>query len=202
MKTVRLYGNLAKRFGKEFKIDVKTPIEAVRALSVIIPGFKQYMAKNKDMYTLFTGYDDRVITQYHLPFSEKTLRIVPVVAGSGSVGRIILGVALIFVAPYLGAYASGLGLGAAGPLTSTGMFLMNAATNLGFAMILGGISQLLFSPPSQDSYEYAATENKPSFVFSGAINTTAQGNPVPVGYGQLRIGSQVISAGLEAQQVT
>jgi predicted phage tail protein len=43
-------------------------------------------------------------------------------------------------------------------------------------------------------------ENKPSYVFDGPINTAAQGNPVPVCYGRLIVGSQVISAGMVAEE--
>ena len=36
--------------------------------------------------------------------------------------------------------------------------------------------------------------------FNGPVNTVSQGNPVPVGYGRLKIGSAVISSGLERDQ--
>lgn len=39
-------------------------------------------------------------------------------------------------------------------------------------------------------------DNKPSYAFGGPVNTTAQGNPVPIGYGQREIGGAVISAGI------
>lgn len=39
MKTIKLYGELGRKFGKIFRFDVKTPREAVRALSAQIKGF-------------------------------------------------------------------------------------------------------------------------------------------------------------------
>jgi predicted phage tail protein len=33
-----------------------------------------------------------------------------------------------------------------------------------------------------------------SYLFNGPVNTTEQGNPVPVLYGRLIVGSQVVSA--------
>lgn len=36
LKTIKLYGILAKKFGKEFQLDVANTREAVRALSVQI----------------------------------------------------------------------------------------------------------------------------------------------------------------------
>tara|TARA_Y100000592_G_C5482423_1_gene326512 strand:+ start:20128 stop:20880 length:753 start_codon:yes stop_codon:yes gene_type:complete len=40
---------------------------------------------------------------------------------------------------------------------------------------------------------------KSSFLFQGASNTVAQGNFIPIGYGRLRIGSQVIHSSQEAK---
>jgi len=51
-----------------------------------------------------------------------------------------------------------------------------------------------------DSGESVA--NKPSYLFNGARNTMTQGNPVPVGFGELGVGSQVISAGIRSVQIT
>ncbi len=42
-KRIRLYGDMAKRFGREFRLDVATAAEAIRALCVIKPGFRQYL---------------------------------------------------------------------------------------------------------------------------------------------------------------
>lgn len=196
MKTIRLYGKLAKKFGKEFKLDVKTPSEAIKALTVVVDGFKEYMSDNRDFYTIYVGYEDKVVLDYHKPFSDsEVLRIIPVVTGAGSVGRIILGIALVFVAPYVGVFIGNtLGLTAAATLAAA-----SAIQAIGFSLILGGVSELLFGAPSAGDYEL--TENQPSYAFNGAINTTKQGNPVSIGYGKLRVGSQVISAGLQAQPV-
>jgi hypothetical protein len=42
-------------------------------------------------------------------------------------------------------------------------------------------------------------ENQPSYAFNGPLNTQAQGNPVPVLYGELIVGSAVLSAGITAK---
>ncbi|HCW6521558.1 TPA: tail assembly protein, partial [Acinetobacter baumannii] len=43
LKTIKLYGILGQKFGREFKLDVANTREAMRALSVQIVGFEQYM---------------------------------------------------------------------------------------------------------------------------------------------------------------
>jgi predicted phage tail protein len=42
MVTIRLLGEAGRRFGRQFKLAVKTPAEAVRALCAQIPGLRQY----------------------------------------------------------------------------------------------------------------------------------------------------------------
>ena len=77
------------------------------------------------------------------------------------------------------------------------MTFASIAMNLGLSMALGGISQMLAGNPATPGPANAVT-NLPSYAFNGAVNTAAQGNPVPICYGRLRVGSQVISTGLEA----
>ena len=63
----------------------------------------------------------------------------------------------------------------------------------------GGIIQMLVPvPKTGDPSE--RPENKPSTYFDGAVNTMAQGHPVPLGYGKLMVGSAVISAGLTVEE--
>lgn len=76
------------------------------------------------------------------------------------------------------------------------------ATSIGASLLLGGISQALTSTPSTSNQTVEAVSNRPSYAFDGAVNTAAQGNPVPVCYGQLIVGSQVISAGLSVEQIS
>ena len=46
MRTIRLYGALGEQFGRVWRLDVKSPAEAVRALCSQLPGFRQYLQKN------------------------------------------------------------------------------------------------------------------------------------------------------------
>ena len=43
LKTIKLYGVLAEKFGHQFMLDVSSTREAVRALSVLLPGFEKFM---------------------------------------------------------------------------------------------------------------------------------------------------------------
>ncbi|MFP4902656.1 tail assembly protein, partial [Paraburkholderia sp. BR14261] len=69
-----------------------------------------------------------------------------------------------------------------------------AVFSLGAALALSGIAQLL-SPRPQAQATPERADNEPSLAFDGAVNTMGQGGPVPLGYGRMRVGSQVISVG-------
>jgi predicted phage tail protein len=203
MKTIMLYGFLGKQFGKVHQYDVKNPAEAVRAMSATIKGFRTALIDGGSYRIVIGGQQDINLDDLAQPLSDReSIRIVPVVEGSGDVGKIILGAAIIYSSAGMAAPLFGAG-GIAGTGFLTTMTGASLGMQIGSSLILGGIAELLFSPPDTTSNETGnreAASNTPSFVFDGAVNTVAQGHPVPVCYGRLIVGSQVISAGLSVEQ--
>jgi predicted phage tail protein len=200
--TVLLYGHLAKAFGRRHRFDIRTPAEAIRALCANFPGFQKHLvAHNQTGYRIVTGEQDRDVKDLHDPAFANTIKIVPIVAGAGGdFGQIILGGALIaasFVPGLQGPmFIEGLG----GEMFGA-MSLASIAGNIGFSLVLGGLSNMLMSAPTPQQGASERPENKPSYAFDGAVNTTAQGNPVPICYGEMIVGSQVISTGLSTEQI-
>lgn len=188
MLVVYLYGHLAKAYGKRHELAVKSPAEAIRAFSANYKDFKQRVIDGGG-YRILAGKEDRA-DDINLPTS-KSIRIIPVIQGSGGLGKIVLGAALIAASFYLPGTTY---------LSTFSSFSFSAsaiASSVGFSLLLGGVSQLLFSPPSAKSGESERPDNKPSYNFNGAVNTTGQGNPVGLAYGRVGVGSQLISAGTE-----
>jgi predicted phage tail protein len=183
MKRVILYGELAKRFGKEHRFEIGSVSEAIRALRVNFKGFEEYLctAHHNGMgFKVIVGrHGIAEPSELHNPTGEsEDIRIVPAILGSGGVFRAIIGAVLIatsFLVPGLGTVFAG------------------ALLNVGAALVIGGIASLLTKPPETKRPE----ERKNSSVFSGPVNTTQQGVAVPVGYGRMVVGSVVISAGIE-----
>lgn len=194
MVTVLLYGHLAKQFGKRHLFDIVTPAEAVRALCANFKGFKQAIIQDgQAAYHVLAGKEDRADEKdLHLPVGKiHTVKIIPSVAGKGGLGKILLGAVLIGLSFYFP--------GVSGALSG---LLSSAASSIGFSLVLGGISTLLFAPPKPKNSSTERAENKPSYAFNGAVNTIGQGNPVPYFFGgPLRVGSQVISAGLSTENL-
>lgn len=204
MTVVLLYGELGRLFGKRWELAVTSPAEAIRALIANKPEIKKYLIKNNlPGYYVYRGREKIFQEQIPEPSGSQPIKIVPVVAGAGDskgLFGIILGIALIaFAAPALSFYAGTL---AVEGYASAGLFslLAQGASSIGFSLILGGISQILFKPP-KPSGPSERPENKPSFLFDRPVNTTAQGQAVPVGYGRIRTGSAVISAGIVTEEI-
>jgi predicted phage tail protein len=181
MMTVLLYGHLRRAFGKYHRFAVRSPAEAVRALRANFPGFeRQVLAHNEPGYHVLVGRESRDEKTLHHP-ADDVIRIVPVVAGAkrNGVFQTILGIVLIVVGTYFGMQ----------PLIAAGV-----------SMLLGGIVTML-SPQPKTKGPAEKPENLPSYGFDGATNTTAQGNPVPLAYGRIIVGSQVLSVGLSTDSI-
>lgn len=187
VRTIRLYGRLGAKFGRVHRMAVGSAAEAVRALGSQLRGFDAFLTQSKDMglgYAVFYGKHNLKQDDLQNPCGSDEIRIAPMYLGAKNAGvfNIILGVVLVVVGALITPYT--------GPLGA-------ALMNMGYAMIIGGIVQLLTPTPKGRSAE-DRPENKPSAVFSGAINTQAQGHPVQVLYGELIVGSAVLSAGIDA----
>jgi len=195
MLTVTLYGHLADKYGKTHQIEAKTPAEVIRAFCANFKDFKdQIIQDGQAFYKVLAGKENRSNAEGLHIGTSKTIKIVPVIGGKSGLGKIIVGAALITFAvmnPTYGAFAIG----------GFSSSVASIAFSVGFSLVLGGISSMLFAPPKVKINNGERPENLPSYAFTGAVNTSGQGNPVPVCYGRLRVGSQVISTGLSVAQL-
>jgi predicted phage tail protein len=185
-RTIRLYGKLGAQFGRIHRLAVDSTAEAVRALCVMLPGFQAELMTSKDRgiaYACFLGKTNIGKDELLLAGGIDDIRIAPVVVGakSGGVLQFIVGAVLVIV----GAFTSWSG--------------GTALISMGISMMAGGVVQML-SPQQAQSSAADKVENGASYNFNGPVNTTAQGNPVPLLYGRMIVGSAVISAGILAQE--
>ncbi|EAB9445670.1 tail assembly protein [Salmonella enterica subsp. diarizonae] len=185
MARICLYGDL-QRFGKRISLSIKTAAEGVYALAMQIPGFRQRM--NEGWYQIrIAGEDvsaDSLTARLHEPLpAGAVIHIVPRMEGakSGGVFQVVLGAVAVVAAFWTG----GASMAAWGAL-STGLFTAGAS------MMLGGVAQMLTPQPKAPSM-HSADNGKQNTYFSSLENMVAQGNPVPVLYGEMKIGSRVIS---------
>lgn len=191
MMTILLYGALGRQFGKIHRFAVRSPGEAIRALSVNFPGFRRALIDGGAYRVLRGGRAALGVDDLRAPQSAReSLRIVPVVQGARGLGQLILGAALFMAIGPVGEFMA-FEMEAGAAMTS---FITGGMKAIGVSLMLSGVSSMLFSPVKTQSTE--RPENQPSYAFDGPVNTSTQGNPVPVCYGRAVVGSQVISAGL------
>jgi predicted phage tail protein len=193
LREIRVYGRLAKFLGRRvFRAEVATAAEAVRFLLANFPQLEKHMADQH--YRVSVGGYDLEESELQDPAGQQQIKIVPVLAGAGTVGRIIAGVALVALS-FIPGFAAW-----AGP---TAYALI---TGIGASLVLGGVAQLLTPVPKIGPTPGATGANtdqdpRKSYSFSGIQQTSRQGVPVPVVYGETLVGSVVISAGVDTVQV-
>lgn len=199
LRTIRLYGKLGTKFGRIHRLAVESAAEAIRALCALRPGFERELMTSRDRgigYAVFLGKKNLKAEQLVDDVEDREIRIAPILqgAGFGGIFQIILGVVLVAVSLIsFGAATVGIAAAFEAIVTAGGVGLF--AFNMGVGLMMGGIMQLLAPQPKGISARNRP-QNEASYTFNGAVNTTAQGGPVPVGYGRMIVGSSVISAGI------
>jgi len=200
VRTIRLYGELGRLFGRTHRFVAGSMREVMRALGAQVQGFEAYMAKaaaSRQGFACLVGKrslsEDEIREEFPL---EGDIRIAPITQGNkrGGLFNIILGAALIAVATF----ATQGGIVAA--FSSSGW--AGTAAWMGATMVLGGVVQALSSPQSGIATS-DSPDNGASYNFNGPTNTEAQGNPAPIVYsdadGYAWCGSAVVSQGIYAE---
>ncbi|EJY6444888.1 tail assembly protein [Salmonella enterica] len=191
MARVCLYGDL-QRFGRRTDLSIKTAAEGVYALAMQIPGFRQRLSEGWYQVRI-AGQDtsaDNLTARLHEPLPPgAVIHIVPRMEGakSGGIFQVVLGAVAIAAAFWTG----GASMAAWGAL-STGLFTAGAS------MMLGGVAQMLTPQPKAPSM-HSADNGKQNTYFSSLDNMVAQGNPLPVAYGEVMTGSRRISQELSTR---
>ena len=181
MARVCLHGDL-QRFGRRFSLSIKTGAEAIYALAMQVPGFRQKM--NDGWYQIRIAGQDvdetSLSARLHEPLPDGAIiHIVPRMAGAKSGGffQTVLGAALVVASIWM----PGLSIVAS-----------NIMFPLGASMMLGGVAQMLV--PKVKTPGVKQTDNgKQNTYFSSLDNMVAQGNALPVLYGDMLVGSRTIS---------
>lgn len=181
MQTVLLSGSLAKLFGRRHRMITRGGWRDIIGYFKQFPGFEKHMTESSSKglrYAIFNGKENLSESDLEKPTGRDVIRVVPVIVGSKRAGLLqtIVGVVLI-AASYI-----------------TG----GATLAPGLALVAGGVIQML-SPQAKGLGTQDSPNNRPSYSFNGAVNTSVQGNPVPLLYGRMIVGSAVISAGIYSE---
>lgn len=187
MATVRFYGDL-QRYGRKFKLDVLTAGEAIKALIVQMPQLRQEIQQGHYRVRIAgKDIDQEELTpgmQNLLP-KNSVIHIIPQIAGAknGGIMSVVVGAAMIVAA----FWSCGWSMAAWG-MTQT------AIAASGAAMLLSGTMMMLTKMPKTELS--GGNESSQNTAFSNLDNTLSQGQPIALCYGEMMIGSQVLSQGI------
>jgi predicted phage tail protein len=201
LKTIKLYGSLKEITGHgELEAHVTNTGDCMSFLLMNWPELRGHM--RDQYYQVLTDGNNVGEEQLDYPFS-KEIKIVPVITGAGeNFGRILLGAVLIGAAFATGGGSlawTGAGFGAAAGVPMTSGLAMSAALgNIGLALALGGVANILFPPAKEEERE---DDPRISFAFGGTPNVVRAGTTHPIVYGEIFTGSTVISASVKTEEV-
>jgi len=199
LRKVKLYGELADFVGyKELDAVINSTADAIRFLVSNFPKLEGHM--NERYYKVLVNDYEIGEEDIQNPTGQSDINIVPVITGAGGAGKFLLGAALIAGAFLVPGSPLIFGKGFATSLAGAG-FGFKAAIGIGGALVLQGVSELLFPLPKPQDFN---NEEDPriSFSFSGVQNTSRAGTSHPIVYGEIVTGSVVISAGIDTNQVS
>lgn len=146
-------------------------MELIRAMEANFPGFRARLAQSSYRFCMSTELHHKGLApeQLNLMGTGQHVTLRPVIEGERAVGRILLGGALIG--------ASLLIPGSQGWLT-----------NMGIAVMLGGVAQLLTPKPRQNR-----NDGRRGSAFSNALGTSDRNAPIPLLIGFHRVNGAPIA---------
>ena len=186
MTKIFIHGKLGKIFGEHHELNIQKKVDVVNAINANRKGFKQKILsdfKKGVDYDLINPNDPdkkwNTVDEFLNEPAPEELHIVPSI--NGSAGLIAVGV-FVFKAVV-----------AVGSFLGSGGFL----ANLALGVILNGIQMLLFPMPKGPAAQQVEGKlDQSSYLFSSLDNQSVQGFAIPLVYGELRIGSNVISVNI------
>jgi predicted phage tail protein len=196
MTLVKLHGKLGEAVGRdEWKLEVSSVKEAFHAInSQSEDAVRKFFVKKENLYSRYevlinkestTPSNDRFYNELTLDRKDiQSIDIVPVLEGA-SLGWI------------------GVFMGGAGFLNANSQ--QSALASM--ALLFYGISSLLSDPPEMPEQKQIANPSTDptalanSYLFNGPVNVINEGGPVPLGYGRLMVGSQVIMSSYDVRRV-
>lgn len=201
MRKVYLDGEMAQKFGSEFTIKAVSMADVFRCLEGNFPEMREYLidCHEKDIGFLCQEGSEALQDEEELLLSlgDGDIYISPQPAGSKSgLGKILAAIAIVALVAVGGFLAVGFAPGATttlgglagGLAAASGTLVGQLALGLAINLALTGIQQMMAPDPSVDTPD----TGEDSYLFRGAEQTTLEGDPVPVLYGQLRVPGRTI----------
>ena len=206
---IKLHGVLGEQVGKsEWNLCVASASEALHAINTLSQKklYKQFIENDKSNIkyrVLIDGEDfecsdelnNNINNEEELKEDIQNIRnsgllirkkikridIIPIVEGASAVFNVILGALLLVV----------------GIITVNPYLIM-----AGLALVASGVMAMLMEPPEFGELKKIEGMTSASYLFNGPVNTVREGGVIPIIYGQVLAGSQVIAAWYKVYDVS
>ena len=178
MTIINIHGILGREYGNSFSLSLPNPKDVLEAIDCNKQGFLQRLIELQreglcyDMIINKKTITDGPDMDHML--NPATIDLVPAISGSGDPITLALKATFTFLTG-----------------GSTAAWVVNA-------VLMAAISYALTPKPENEALEITAGGSKGSLIFNNNANLASQGSPVPIGYGRLIIGSQVIQATIKS----
>ena len=207
--TIKLYGVMRQKFGKEIKLSGHSAAATIRGFALqnkefgdaLVQGFFRVLRGEKLKSAI--PYAENEIGA-EIGSQSQTFHLIPVPAGSkkGGLFGIIAGVFIMAAAIICAPWTGGASVAGAAATMSAAMgatafmgITYGSIALFGLGLTLMGVAQMTAKAPDTSINE---AEGNESAVISGPQNTNQQGVPVPLVYGRTMAGSIVIASNLTA----
>ena len=174
MTAVKLHGILGREYGESFTLQIENPKHVLGAIDCNKEGFLSRiieLQREGFCYDIIVNKKRiEVGKQMDALLFPETIDLVPAIVGSS------VAVGMFF------------------EWLVAGSFLAQLTT----AVIFASIAYALTPKPEIESLEAEVQASKGSLIFSNRVNVASQGAPVPIGYGRLKVGSQVVQATIKS----
>lgn len=176
---VVLHGHFKKICPVDYTFHVKTPAEALKALSKQVKGFRPVPGQEPVLGKVI-GFEDG--DALFMPTDKREIHLVPAFVGGGGFVKIIIGAIFIVVGAYTG---------------------QGWLVSIGIGLALGGVMELLSPAPKPFEFNNGQqTGDPPGSKYLGAPgNTVAIGTRIPLLVGTHIASGQFLSFNIEATDV-
>lgn len=193
MAIIVLHGWLGEKYQKRIKVVFPTGQKIMQALLSQFGGFQKDLSENNFRIRI-AGKDIKSAEEIEQCRSiagpiglNEVMHIIPVEQGAGGGGGVFMVIAGV-VAIAAAFFTGGASLAAWGALQA-GLAVAGAM------MIIGGVAAMMVKTPKATAAKTSQASNNTGF--SSVDNMMGQGNPIPLCYGENKIGSMVASQQIE-----
>ena len=194
LKKIKVYGRLKKFIGQSvLEADVNSPLEAISFLHCNFKGLEKHMA---DQHYQINCGDLKITSDLLNLKTESDIQIIPL--AHGNFLPILLGAGALFGSTAIGTTLLG------SKLLAT--IATSALQAIATRMLIDGVTSMLTPQINTSSAVSGQNSLAPSalasnYSFTGLTNISNAGVPVNLVYGEILVGSIVVSNGVDTVQV-